>query len=136
MASSVRPRPCCSSPARLASDARVASALTSTRPRWARVKACSVPIRNGDGFRSREIGRGSPTVFGHIQMLCVQRQISFGVPVGRCPMQLASARLQQRAIDAVTHQGVNEGEAAAILRQELLIDQMRGLVTLIAQKMA
>ena len=51
-------------------------------------------------------------------------------------MQFAPARLQQRPINAVTHQGMNESKAAAIFNQELLIDQMRGLVTLVGEKMA
>ena len=50
-------------------------------------------------------------------------------------MQFASARLQQRAIDAVAHQGMNERKTAAILPQELLIDQILGLIGRIAQKM-
>jgi hypothetical protein len=91
-------------------------------------------IRSGLG--SRQIGPGGSRIPGHVQMLRMQGQVSIGIPVGGCLMQLAAARLQQRPVNAVTHQGMNEGKAAIILRQELLIDQVRGLVTLVAQKMA
>jgi hypothetical protein len=39
--------------------------------------------------------RGGSRVIGHIQVLGMQRQVSFSVPVGRHPMQLAPALFQQ-----------------------------------------
>ena len=68
-------------------------------------------------------------------MLGSQRQVAFGKPAGGGAMQFAPARLQQRAIDAFAHQRMHEGKPAAVLAQELLVDQMFCLIGGIAQEM-
>src|SRR5215475_14193188 len=93
-------------------------------------------MRSCSGFGGRQVSSSSSGVFGLVQMQGVQRQVAPSVPVGGGAMQLAPARLQQRAIDAIAHQRVNEGKAAAVLLQELLIDEMCRLVVGIVKKMS
>jgi len=91
-------------------------------------------VRRG-GFRRGKISFGRPGIFGHVEMLGLQRRVALAIPIGSGTVQLAPARLQERGIHALAHQGMNEGEAGAVLAQELLIDQVAGLVSRIAKQM-